>query len=79
MSAYWGADFEVTGPEGVTSVVRLPSAGPSIRKTLEAAGSWETSSARRLRTWAMGPRQEPVGYFDAFCSPAGAADSSDFT
>jgi len=69
MSLYWGADFEVTDPEGNRSQMRIPASGPSIRKTLEAAGTWETSAARRLCTWAAGPGGQPVSYFDAFCAP----------
>jgi radical SAM superfamily enzyme YgiQ (UPF0313 family) len=74
MSLYWGADFEVMDSEGRMSVTRLAASGPSIRKTLEAAGTWESSTARRLRTWAAGPRQEPVSYFDALCAPPGSSD-----
>lgn len=74
MSLYWGADFEVTDSAGKMSLMRLPASGPSIRKTLETAGTWKTSTARRLRTWAAGPRQEPVSYFDALCAPPGSSD-----
>jgi len=74
MSLYWGADFEVTDPGGNRSQVRIPAAGPSIRKTLEAAGTWQTATARRLCTWAAGPGGQPVSYFDAFCAPP--ADSA---
>ena len=73
MSAYWGSDFEVVGPDGSSSMVRLPATGPSIRKTLEAAGTWETSSARRIRSWANGPGRQPVSYFEAFCAPGDPA------
>lgn len=87
MSAYWGSDFEVVGKDGATVLMRLPANGPSIRKTLEAAGTWETSTARRLRSWATGRAQEAVSYFEAFCSsgtePApdspASAGSSDLT
>ena len=72
MSLYWGADFEVTDAAGQVSTLRLPSTGLSIRKTMLAAGTWATCSARRLATWAAGPGQEPLSYFDALCgaSPA---------
>jgi len=80
MSAYWGSDFEVVGPDGGSSMLRLPATGPSIRKTLEAAGAWESSSARRIRCWASGPGQEPISYFEAFCAPgASPTGSSDLT
>ncbi len=78
MSLYWGADFEVTDAEGRSSVMRLPASGPSIRKTLQAAGRWESCIARRLSTWAMGRDQQPVSYFDVF-SALPEADSSALT
>jgi radical SAM superfamily enzyme YgiQ (UPF0313 family) len=65
MSLYWGADFEVRSAAGKTRILRLPAGGPSIRKTLEAEGAWQTASAVRLATWAAGPRGEPVSYFAA--------------
>ncbi len=73
MSLYWGADFEVSTGDGATRSLRLPATGPSIRKTLEAEGSWMSSTARRISTWASDTRGAPVSYFDALCgSPAPA-------
>ena len=63
MSLYWGADFEVRGPTGETRILRLPAAGPSIRKTLEAEGTWQAVNALRVATWAASPRGEPLSYF----------------
>ena len=65
MSLYWGADFEVRSATGETRILRLPAAGPSIRKTLEAEGAWQTANATRVATWAASPRGEPVSYFAA--------------
>ncbi len=65
MSLYWGADFEVTSSTGETRFLRLPGTGLSIRKTLETEGTWQTSNAVRVATWAVGPRGEPVSYFAA--------------
>jgi radical SAM superfamily enzyme YgiQ (UPF0313 family) len=95
MSLYWGADFEVTDTRGQAAIMRLPSTGLSIRKTMQAAGTWGACSARRLATWAAGSGQEPVSYFGALCgvtsepgpagspearlSPSPKADSSDLT
>ena len=67
MSLYWGADFEVTDRDGRRSVMRLPASGPSIRKTLQAEGTWETHTATRISTWATGRDLLPVGYFDVLC------------
>jgi radical SAM superfamily enzyme YgiQ (UPF0313 family) len=75
MSLYWGADFEVTDPAGQVTTLRLPSTGLSIRKTMLAAGSWTTCTARRLATWAAGPGQEGISYFDALCGAPSAAPS----
>jgi hypothetical protein len=75
MSLYWGADFQVTDPEGQSTVVRLPATGLSIRKTLQAAGAWPSSSAMRISTWAAGEDQRPSGYFDVLCAPP-EADSA---
>jgi radical SAM-linked protein len=69
MSLYWGADFEVRGETGEPRILRLPATGPSIRKTLEAEGVWQTARAIRLATWATGPRGAPLTYFEAL-SPA---------
>jgi radical SAM superfamily enzyme YgiQ (UPF0313 family) len=66
MALYWGADFEVRSATGQLRVLRLPATGPSIRKTLETEGTWQTASAVRVATWAIGPRGEPVSYFAAF-------------
>jgi radical SAM-linked protein len=89
MSLYWGADFEVIDAAGQATTLRLPSTGPSVKKTMQAAGTWATSSARRLATWAEDISRHPVSYFDALCgapaesaaAPAASpeADSSDLT
>ena len=81
MSLYWGADFEVTDTAGRSTILRLPSTGPSVRKTMQADGTWVTCSARRLATWAVGSNQEPVSYFEALCGvPAeSSGDSSVLT
>jgi radical SAM-linked protein len=77
MSLYWGADFELLGMAGDMRTLRLPAAGASIRKTLEAEGTWQTTKARRLATWASGPAGERVSYFEALCpDPSDAGDSS---
>jgi radical SAM-linked protein len=77
MSLYWGADFEVRSVTGETRILRLPAAGPSIRKTLEAEGTWQTTNATRVATWATGPRGEPMSYFAALSSSsASLRDSS---
>jgi radical SAM superfamily enzyme YgiQ (UPF0313 family) len=65
MALYWGSDFEVHDQGGGSRTLRLPATGPSIRKTLEAEGAWQTARARRLSTWAAGPRGEPLAYFEA--------------
>ncbi|MGO9309252.1 MAG: TIGR03936 family radical SAM-associated protein [Spirochaetia bacterium] len=75
MSLYWGADFEVTDADGRTITMRLPASGPSIRKSLQAAGKWETCTATRVSTWATGRDQQPASYFDVLCAPP-EADSS---
>jgi radical SAM-linked protein len=72
MSLFWGSDFEVADASG-TKVVRLPATGPSIRKTLEAQGEWETATARRLATWAMSPIGQPGSYFELLCVPPAAS------
>jgi radical SAM superfamily enzyme YgiQ (UPF0313 family) len=74
MSLYWGGDFEVREGSVGPSLIRLPGAGPSIRKTLEAQGTWMSARTRRVATWATGVGGEPVSYFDAFGSLP-AADS----
>lgn len=77
MSLYWGADFEVRSATGETRILRLPASGPSIRKTLEAEGTWPTTNATRIATWAAGPRAEPLSYFAALSSSrASSRDSS---
>jgi radical SAM superfamily enzyme YgiQ (UPF0313 family) len=75
MSLYWGADFLVTDRDGRSSVLRLPATGPSIRKTLQAAGTWTSCAAMRISTWASGEEQQPLGYFDVLCAPP-EADSA---
>ena len=75
MSLYWGADFEVTDRQGQSRVLRLPASGPSIRKTMQAEGTWESSTATRISTWATGRGLQPAGYFEVFC----ASDSSALT
>jgi radical SAM superfamily enzyme YgiQ (UPF0313 family) len=72
MSLYWGADFHVTESTGRGRMIRLPATGPSIRKTLAAAGTWESSSATRITTWATGAGQQPADYFAVLCAPPGA-------
>ena len=77
MSLYWGADFELLGSSGDVHALRLPAHGASIRKTLEAEGTWQTTKATRLATWASGPAGNPVSYFEALCpDSSAAADSS---
>ena len=66
MALYWGADFELIGGAGEARFLRLPATGPSIRRTLEAEGTWQTVQARRLATWASGPRGEPLSYSRPF-------------
>ena len=78
MSLYWGSDFEVEGETDGARTVRLAAGGPSIRKTLEARGAWETSRARRLKTWAAGQDGSPVSYFAAL-GPGDPAASSALT
>jgi hypothetical protein len=68
MSLYWGADFLVIDKTGEDRLLRLPGSGPSIRKTLEAEGTWASSRARRLSTWATGTDGRPMSYFDALSS-----------
>jgi radical SAM superfamily enzyme YgiQ (UPF0313 family) len=72
MSLYWGSDFEIE-IGGATRRLRLPAGGISIRKHLEAEGSWEAARVRRVATWAVGPDASPVSYFEAL------AGSSDLT
>ncbi len=85
MSLYWGADFQVTDTAGASTVLRLPATGMSIKKTMQADGTWAASSARRLATWATGSNQQPISYFDALCgappdtSASPKADSSALT
>lgn len=74
MSACWGAEYEVLG-QGEPRVVRLRASEPSIRKTMEAEGSWGTAHAVRTRTFAKGRVDEPVSYFEAFCGSPVAASS----
>lgn len=77
MSLYWGADFETRSVTGETRILRLPASGPSIRKTLEAEGTWQTTNATRVATWATGTRGEPLSYWAALSSSGpGALDSS---
>ena len=71
MSLYWGADFHVIEGEGEGRLMRLPATGPSIRKTLVAAGTWESSIATRVTTWASGVDQQPADYFAVLCVPPG--------
>ncbi len=78
MSACWGAEYEVEDSDG-SRLIRLSARGPSIRKTLEAEGSWGTARATRVRTFAKGRVNEPVSYFEAFCGPAVPGASSDLT
>ena len=68
MSLYWGGDFDVQRGSEEPSVIRLPATGPSIRKTLEAEGTWMSARTRRVATWAVGIHGEPVSYFDALGS-----------
>ena len=63
MALYWGSDFDVVDASGSVRRLRLPSTGPSIRKALEAEGTWESSLARRTATWAAGRDGAPVSYF----------------
>jgi radical SAM superfamily enzyme YgiQ (UPF0313 family) len=72
MSLYWGADFEVVDERGEKSQIRLPATGPSVKKSLLAAGTWDSSSATRLATWAVGKGQQPERYFDVLCSDSSA-------
>ena len=65
MSLYWGSDFEVRSSTGEIRILRLPASGPSIRKTLEAEGTWQTTSAVRVATWASDARGGPLSYFAA--------------
>ncbi|MGA2975786.1 MAG: TIGR03936 family radical SAM-associated protein [Spirochaetia bacterium] len=74
MSLYWGADFEVSEESGRTYTLRLPASGPSIRKTMEAAGTWETAQARRIATWASGAAGKPEDYFDVLRASIGGSD-----
>ena len=78
MSVCWGAEYEVEDSDG-GRLIRLSATGPSIRKTLEAEGSWGTARATRVRTFAKGRVNEPVSYFEAFCGPAVPGASSDLT
>jgi radical SAM-linked protein len=75
MSLYWGADFEVTPENGETRDMRLPATGLSIRKTLEAEGTWEKALALRVATWAAGPDGSPVSYFEALCGASASGGS----
>jgi radical SAM-linked protein len=78
MSLYWGSDFEITDPGGGVRPMRVPASGASIRKTLEAEGAWQTSTARRMATWAADSKGAPASYFDALAASAsgGAAPPS---
>jgi radical SAM-linked protein len=76
MSLYWGADFEIADASGEHRLLRLPASGPSIRKTLEADGTWDTAVARRTATWAAGAHGEAVSYFEAFRAPPSPSDGS---
>lgn len=67
MSRYWGSDYRVATAPGERREIRLPSGGLSLRKSLEASGTWEGARVLRLRTWAAGGSGEPVSFFDAFC------------
>jgi radical SAM superfamily enzyme YgiQ (UPF0313 family) len=78
MSLYWGADFEVSEEKAPGRAIRLPANGLSIRRTLEAEGTWATARARRLATWAAAKSGEPISYFDALGS-TGPADSPALT
>jgi hypothetical protein len=71
MSLYWGADFELRDEDGRSAVIRLPASGPSIKKTLQATGRWQTCMITRISTWAEGQGQQPVSYFEALCAPFG--------
>ncbi len=75
MSACWGAEYKVSG-QGEVRLLRLKASEPSIRKTMEAEGTWGAARALRTRTFAKGRKDEPVSYFEAFC---GLSASSDLT
>ena len=77
MSLYSGADFEVTDMAGQSTLLRLPSTGLSIKKTMQADGTWATCSARRLATWAAGGGEEPVSYFEALCGEPAESSPAD--
>jgi radical SAM-linked protein len=75
MSACWGAEYEVSGQTiSEHQVVRLRAAEPSIRRTMEAMGTWGTARAVRTRTFARGRSEEPVSYFEAFCEVSVSSD-----
>ena len=77
MSLYWGADFELLDTAGDVRTLRLPADGASIRKTLEAEGTWQTTKATRLATWASDTAGKHVSYFEALCPDfSDAGDSS---
>lgn len=77
MALYGGSDFNVVDASGGARKLRLPSTGPSIRKALEAEGTWESAVARRTATWAVDAKGAPVSYFAALAaSPAGNVESS---
>ncbi len=76
MSLYWGADFDVFADTEEATRLRLPATGPSIRKTLEADGRWMTARARRVATWAAGPKGNPISYFEALCGPPTPSEPS---
>ena len=71
MSACWGAEYEIVAQTGEKQVLRLRASEPSIRKTMEAMGTWGLARPARTRTFARGKSEEPVSYFEAFCGPGG--------
>jgi len=77
MSLYWGADFRLTDAKGESRMMRLPATGPSVRKTLQASGRWESTSVTRISTWATGRDQQPIDYFAALCAPSAGSSSAD--
>jgi radical SAM-linked protein len=76
MSLYWGADFELLDTAGDVRTLRLPADGASIRKTLEAEGTWQTTKATRLATWASDTAGKHVSYFEALCPDFSSAGAS---
>lgn len=65
MSLQWGSEYLVDGV-----ILRLPMPGPSIRKTLEAAGTSPQNPPRRVRTLATAGGGEGASYFDVLCGPS---------